>query len=90
VIWVLFSIDNNYDQPDHNMVYWWKDRPSLHEVALALNLSFPGASDDQTLTIVAIWDGKESRIADTSYRLQQIKPGRPPAWPPVTPKSNKK
>jgi len=35
-IWVLFSIANEYDQPDNNLEAWWFFKPSFTELAKGL------------------------------------------------------
>lgn len=75
-IWALFSVANNYDQPSNNLEAFWFDRPSLEATAKVLNLKFPGATDEDILTVVNIWQGKEVCIRDTNYRLEEIKEGK--------------
>lgn len=71
-IWAVFSIDNAYDQPAHNLVIWWRDKPSLETVASALGLVFPGATDEDTLRVVNCWQGKPIDIYGTQYRLVSV------------------
>lgn len=76
-IYVLFSIDNNYDQPENNLVAWWHEKPSLELLANALGGSFPSINDERTLSIVKIWSMDScQRIEDTDYRLECIGPGK--------------
>lgn len=65
-IWCLFSVDNNYDQPDHNLVTWWSTLPGVLDVQLALR-AFTGSRD-----LVAL---KEA-AADLRIRVAQ-RPGSP-------------
>ena len=72
-IWCLFSIDNNYDQPDNNLVAWWSEKPSLFSLAKALELSFPSNKDDDTLFVVNVWQGKPSQFYfGTEFRLEEV------------------
>jgi len=73
-IWCLFSIENNYDQPEHNLVCWWKDHPSIEQVAKGLGLSFPHKEDNITLNIIKIWQGERLQIAngDTCYHIKEV------------------
>lgn len=64
MIYALFSIDNNYDQPDHNLVRFWEARPTLEQMAKAMGVSFPGTSDEQTLMVVNVWAGREDGPAN--------------------------
>lgn len=71
----LFSIENQYYQPDNNLVALFKNKPSLELLSKALGLSFPCSNDSDTLTVVNIWnnvDGVSYRINDTDYRLETI------------------
>lgn len=76
-IYALFSIDNQYDQPDNNLVAWWHEKPSLETLANALGGKFPSNSDEMTLKIVKVWGMEvQQRIGDTDYRLEHITPGK--------------
>lgn len=78
-IWALFSVENNYDQPDNNLVAWWTDKPSFDILAKAVGLAgFPCDSNDMTLYIVNLWQGIEGQIrqGETLYRLKEIKEGK--------------
>lgn len=71
-IWALFSVDNNYDQPENNLVAWWLEKPSFDELAKALGWGcFPCETDEGTLYVVNLWQGadKQVRPGDTRYRL---------------------
>ena len=74
-IWCLFSIDNNYDQPDHNLCAWWSGKPSFQMLAKELNLVFPGVSDEQTLLIVNLWQGMRVEHCQVQFRLREIGEG---------------
>ena len=72
----LYSIENNYDQPENNLVALFKDKPSLGLLAKALGKSFPCDSDSDTITIVNIWsniDKNEYRLGETNYRLETVR-----------------
>ena len=71
----LFSIDNDYNQPANNLVYIWKEQPSLEELAEAIGTTFPHVDDEKVLAVVNIWQGQEIMIGDTQYRLTDIKFG---------------
>ncbi|HPG04751.1 MAG TPA: hypothetical protein P5256_06435 [Beijerinckiaceae bacterium] len=71
----LFSIDNNYDQPNNNLVAFWTEKPSIQALASALRSAFPASDDAVTLAIVKIWGGEEHDIGSVSYRLQDVTEG---------------
>ena len=50
----LFSIENQYDQPENNLVALFKEKPSIELLAKALEKSFPCDKDSETLAIVNI------------------------------------
>lgn len=31
-IWCLFSIDNEYNQPKHNLESWWNEKPDISKL----------------------------------------------------------
>lgn len=78
-IWALFSVENNYDQPDHNLHAWWVFKPDFDKLAKALGLGqFPCGEDAMTLYVVNMWQGKgggQIRPSDTSYYLREIREG---------------
>jgi hypothetical protein len=68
MIWCLFSVDNNYDQPNNNLVCWWKDKPSIPELARILDSKME--KDNEIIAIVRIHQGENHRISNTDYRLE--------------------
>ncbi len=77
-IWALFSIDNNYDQPENNLIAWWKEKPSFDSLAKGLGFSgFPCCEDEMTLYVVNLWQGanKQIRPGGTEFRLEELEEG---------------
>lgn len=77
-IWCLFSVDNNYDQPENNLVAWWKDKPSFDQVAASIGFGcFPCETDYATLYVVNLWQGANEQVqfGGTRYRLVLIGEG---------------
>jgi hypothetical protein len=74
-IWCLFSIENNYDQPSHNLEAWWVEKPTFEKIASVLNTSFPANNNDTTLGICNIWQGQEHRHNNTDYWLEEVEEG---------------
>lgn len=74
-IWAIFSVDNNYDQPDANLVAWWPDKPKIEVVGSMIAEGFPCRVDEHTLAVVKVWSGEEARIGETNFRLEQISSG---------------
>lgn len=75
-IWCLFSVECAYDQPDNNLVCWWREKPSLEAFFEALGIQL-GADDTTTVNGVKIWAGEDLQIqpGSTGYRLQQVPEG---------------
>lgn len=78
-IWCVFSRENEYDQPDHNLVAWWPERPEIAVIATALGRTFPARDDEETLALVKIWSGDKVRIDNTDYTLRCVDAGTPVA-----------
>lgn len=74
----LFSVENNYDQPNNNLVCWWREKPSIETVAKMIGETFPCRDDNDTLAIVKIWSGEGARIHETDYRLENVEEGKNP------------
>jgi hypothetical protein len=53
-IWCLFSVDNNYDQPENNLVCWWQEKPSLETLFIILGIKM-GENDEHTVQVVQVW-----------------------------------
>lgn len=72
-IYCLFSIENDYNQPNNNLVSFWLTKPSLENLAKSLNFTFPTKDDEITIKLVHLWQGKEIRLNNKDYRIQEIK-----------------
>jgi hypothetical protein len=75
-IWCLFSVDNNYDQPNNNLVAWWQKKPTLECLFDTLEIKM-GANDDHTVAVVKVWTGEFEQVGygGTSYRLEEVNEG---------------
>jgi hypothetical protein len=77
MIWCLFSIANEYDQPKNNLAAWWLKKPTFEQLAEAMGDTFP--SHDETLTIFTtrVWQGGEHRNHKTfdTWRLELVPEG---------------
>lgn len=76
-IWCLFTVENLYDQPDHNLHAWWPERPSLEKLAAFLGRPLDTASDEDVIAILDIWKGRGAKfyVGGTRYRLQEVAEG---------------
>lgn len=77
-VWMLFSVENLYDQPENNLVAWWKTKPTFDDLAKAVGWGqFPCNTDEGTLYIVNLWQGadKKDKPGGTRYRLEEVEEG---------------
>ena len=74
-IFALFSVAQEHDQPDNNLVAFWSAKPSIDVIAQTVGKTFPAADDETTLAIVKIWNGECQTIDTTDYRLQEVEEG---------------
>ena len=72
-IWVLLSVENNYDQPPANLVAWWVKEPDFLELANVIGVEVDIKKGNAE--IGKILNGEESRIDNTDYRLECIEEG---------------
>lgn len=74
VIYCLFSVANLYDQPDHNLVVWWKYRPSFEKVLAAIGGDM--SREDSILAAAALLSNRKCVYSDTHYELQCVEEGK--------------
>lgn len=65
-IWCLFSIQNEYDQPQNNLEAWWSKYPTLNQVSDVIGKGF---------SVADLWAGKTVRYGNTDYRIEEVKEG---------------
>jgi len=79
-IWCLFSIENNYDQPDNNLECWWQIKPSIDTLSKAINGRPLGelTNDETILNTCKIFSGSQVQITsgETAYRLEKVEEGK--------------
>lgn len=72
-IFCLFSIDNFYDQPEHNLVCWWPERPPFEDLLKAI-----GGDFNNTPSICAaanLYEGREANYAEVLYWTAYVPAG---------------
>ena len=69
-IWCLFSIQNEYDQPNNNLECWWQEKPSFEGLAVGLCLDVDIAKGDSR--VGKVLKGEKVRIGYSDYRLQEV------------------
>jgi hypothetical protein len=77
LIWCLFSVSQEYDQPDNNLVAWWAEKPSLEELFSLFSVKM-GEDERQTVAVVKVFIGGDEEVGfnNTRYRLEQIGEGK--------------
>lgn len=75
-IWCLFGVENNYDQPDNNLLVWWSEKPSIEKILHHFNLHWDSVSDENIVKMVELYRGEHVRIDDTTYRIQIVEEGK--------------
>ena len=73
-IWVLFSIANEYDQPDNNLEAWWFFKPSFTELAKGLVMEVDIKKGNSY--IGKILKGEKVRMGEYDYRLRETEEGK--------------
>jgi len=73
-IWTLFSIANEYDQPDNNLEAWWSKKPTFIELAEVIGITVDVKKGNRELG--ELLKGKEVRIEWADYRLEEITEGK--------------
>lgn len=76
-IWCLFSIANNYDQPQNNLERWWSQKPSIEQLGKYMACPLDTADDEDVVKVVNLWQGQTVRFShnDTDYRLEVVPEG---------------
>lgn len=74
-IWCLFSVENDYDQPDNNLVRFWLEKPSIETLAKFLGRPMETIKDEELIKVVSVWQGTGARFGNTDYRLQEVTEG---------------
>lgn len=87
-IWCLFAVDNDYNQPENNLVAWWSDKPRP-EILQQHCAKYLGWSPDEKQLrrigvrlrrgeVVSVRRGAPS-YAGADFRLRQVEEGKEPA-----------
>lgn len=74
-IFCLFSIENNYDQPDNNLIAWWSEAPSEDQLIKVLIREYAigiGHTEAYYASIVAKLLKETLRLNNTDYRLEEV------------------
>jgi hypothetical protein len=64
-IWCLFSIANNYDQPEDNLEGWWVTKPSLDQLRKAIISGGDMCEDKYLINVLA---GHNTRVTESAFK----------------------
>ena len=70
-IYCLFSVTNEYNQPQNNLVGWWADKPTQEQVSEAT-----GYVVTSKVVVSLACNGYYRESGDTEYRLEVKNEGR--------------
>jgi len=73
-VWAIFSIANNYDQPDNNLEKLYRNKPTFEQLLIFLHGETPIAEleEYQLIDLVNMLQGKETEFKSDSYRLEEV------------------
>lgn len=74
-VWALFSIENQYYQPDNNLEKLFVQKPTL-EVLMKQIIGTTDLNDMREMDIIALVEilkGNEGRINGYDYRIEEVK-----------------
>ncbi len=74
-VWALFSIENQYYQPDNNLEKLFVQKPTL-EVLMKQIIGTTDLNDMREMDIIALVEilkGNEGRIDGYDYRIEEVK-----------------
>lgn len=77
-VWCLFSIENQYYQPDNNLEGVWLEKPDLEQLLWVLVGPGPEViSSELRECMKKVLAGKEARYYEMHYRLEEVTTGAP-------------
>lgn len=78
-VWALFSIENQYYQPDNNLEGLFQQKPTFEELAKFITgQTLTELNETNLIKMVEILKGQSLRYGDYEYRLREIKVGSGP------------
>jgi len=73
-IWCLFSIYNEYNQPNDNLEAWWSQKHTFNMLSKVLNIKVDKEKGNKY--IGQLLKGQEVRMNNADYRLHTVKEGK--------------
>lgn len=73
-IWCLFSIANNYDQPENNLEAWWFNKPNTEEIAKIIGIVYDKEKGCKEAGMIL--NGRSVRWVGCDWRLEEVYEGK--------------
>ena len=73
-VWAIFSIDNDYNQPDNNLVALYKEKPTFEQLLKRFydSSELRDLEEYEIIGIVGLLSGKEYNFCSVRYRLEEV------------------
>lgn len=73
-VYAIFSIANNYDQPENNLEILFQNKPNFENLKTFFfdQLSIDELRDSDIMFLVDLMRGKSVRLDGTEYRIEEV------------------
>ena len=73
-VYAIFSIANNYEQPENNLEMLFQNKPNFENLKTFFFglLSIDELRDSDIMFLVDLMRGKSVRLDDTDYRIEEV------------------
>lgn len=73
-VYAIFSIANNYDQPENNLEILFQHKPNFESLKTFFfdKLSIDELRDSDIMFLVDLMRGKSIRLDGTEYRIEEV------------------
>lgn len=73
-VYAIFSIANNYDQPENNLEILFQNKPNFENLLTFFfeQPSIDALRDSDIMFLVDLMRGKSVRLDDTEYRIEEV------------------
>ena len=73
-VYAIFSIANNYDQPENNLEILFQNKPNFESLRTFFfdQLSIDELRDSDIMFLVDLMRGKSVRLVYTEYRIEEV------------------
>lgn len=73
-VWALFSIENQYDQPENNLEKLYMRKPTFEQLIKKLygSINISELEESQLVDAVMLLKGERVRSGDFEYRIEEV------------------